>query len=115
MPSKQNQLPLFPKETPPKREIAEQGSGRSKESLLSEAIEVFHDHMIQKGFTENTISSFLGDLSIFSRYLQHDVAIDGISTRKLNDFLAYLLHGRKAACTPKSYARRVTTLKVFFG
>lgn len=115
MPNKQNQLPLFPKETSAKKETVEQGSSLSRESLLSEAIEAFHDHMIHKGFTENTISSFLGDLSIFSRYLEDDVAIDGISTRKLNDFLAYLLHGRKAACTPKSYARRVTTLKVFFG
>jgi integrase/recombinase XerD len=32
----------------------------------------------------------------------------------LNKFLNYLLHERGVPCSPKSYARRVTTLKAFF-
>ena len=111
----QKQLPLFPKENPSDRKESQDRSDLSKESPLSTAIGAFHDHMIQKGFTENTIKSFLGDLSIFSRYLEDDVPVSHIATRKLNDFLVYLLHGRGAACTSKSYARRVTTFKVFFG
>jgi len=111
----QRQLPLFPEQ----RTSQEGGSVHDlhlgADSLLSVTIEAFRDHMIEKGFTKNTIDSFLGDLSIFSRYLEDDVPVGQISTRKLNDFLTYLVHGRQAACTSKSYARRVTTLKVFFG
>ena len=37
-----------------------------------------------------------------------------IATADLNKFLDYLLHERGVPCSPKSYARRVTTLKVLF-
>jgi integrase/recombinase XerD len=38
-----------------------------------------------------------------------------LGTKELNDFLTWLLHYRGVPCRPKSYARRVTTLKSFFG
>ena len=112
---RQQQLPLFHERRTPEQEGRPQGPRLTADSLLSETIEAFQDHMIEREFTENTINSFLGDLSLFSRYLRDDLPVGQISTRKLNDFLTYLIHGRQASCTPKSYARRVTTLKVFFG
>ncbi len=87
----------------------------SATSSLSAAIGGFHDHMIQRGFTENTIKAFLADLRILLKYLGANRAVSKISTEDLNDFLTYLLHRRKVPCKPKSYARRLTTLKVFFG
>jgi site-specific recombinase XerD len=112
---RQQQLPLFQEQRTPEEGRREQGPRLTADSRLSATIDAFQDHMIEKEFTENTINSFLGDLSLFRRYLQDDLPIGQISTRKLNDFLTYLVHGRQASCTPKSYARRVTTLKVFFG
>ena len=112
---RQQQLPLFHKQRTPEEETRQPGPRLTAGSLLSETIDAFKEHMIEKEFTYNTINSFLGDLSLFSRYLQDDLPIGQISTRKLNDFLTYLVRGRQASCTPKSYARRVTTLKVFFG
>lgn len=85
------------------------------ESPLSAAIGDFQQYMIQQGFTENTIEAFLNDLRIFTRYLDDDPALSQIGTSKLNDFLTYLRYERGVPCSPKSYARRVTTLKVFFG
>ena len=41
--------------------------------------------------------------------------ISKLGTKDLNDFLTWLLHYRGVPCSPKSYARRVTTLKSFFG
>jgi len=87
----------------------------TRESPLSAAISSFHDHMIRKGFTENTISAFLNDLRILTRYLGDDHPLSQIGTSKLNDFMTYLRYERGVPCKPKSYARRMTTLKVFFG
>jgi site-specific recombinase XerD len=111
------QLPLFPQKGvkgqygPPVAET----SPLSKDSSLSAAIGGFHDYMIREGFTENTIKAFLGDLRILIKYLGAGRPIGQIGTKDLNDFLTYLLHYRGVPCNPKSYSRRVTTLKVFFG
>jgi len=86
----------------------------SKELPLSAAISGFHQHMIRKGFTDNTISAFLNDLRIFTKYLGDNHPLSQISTNELKDFMAYLRHDRGVPCSPKSYARRMTTLKVFF-
>jgi integrase/recombinase XerD len=77
-------------------------------------MERFDDHMRQQEYTENTIKSFLGDLRILKRYLKDNPPIDKISTKHLQDFLHWLQHDRGKPCSPKSYARRLTTLKVFF-
>ena len=111
------QLPLFPQKGvkgqygPPVAET----SPLSKGSSLSAAIGGFHDYMIREGFTENTIKAFRGDLRILTRYLGAGRPIGQIGTKDLNDFLTYLLYYRGVPCNPKSYSRRVTTLKVFFG
>ncbi len=81
---------------------------------LSEAIEAFKGYMEREGFTLNTRKSFLWDLSLFSRYMGNDRPIGTIGTLDLKGFLDYLLYKRRAPCKPKSYARRLTTLKVFF-
>ncbi len=94
------QLPLF---------------GLTEETLLSAAIGDFRRYMVQQGFTENTIKAFLNDLRIFTRYLDDDPTVSQIGTNRLQDFLTYLRYERGVPCSPKSYARRMTTLKVFFG
>ncbi|MGA9349101.1 MAG: tyrosine-type recombinase/integrase [Anaerolineae bacterium] len=94
------QLPLF---------------GLTRESPLRAAIGGFHEYMIRKGFTENTVKAFLNDLRILTRYLGADRTLSQIGTSELNDFLTYLRYYRGVPCNPKSYARRLTTLKVFFG
>jgi integrase/recombinase XerD len=70
--------------------------------------------MVRRGFAENTIKAFLGDLSILGEHIGMNKPVGEISTWDLNDFLAYLLLRRGKPCSPKSYARRLTTLKVFF-
>ena len=49
------------------------------------------------------------------KYLGIGQPVGEIGTKNLNDFLDWLLNERGVPCSPKSYARRVTTLKVFFG
>jgi site-specific recombinase XerD len=71
--------------------------------------------MMVKGFSDNTVKAFQADLRILAGFLSSRQRIGHIATRDLHDFLAYLLRDRGRPCNPKSYARRITTLKVFFG
>jgi len=83
-------------------------------STLGEALEEFEPAMRLKGFTDNTIQAFRADLRILAGFLHAGRPIGEISTKDLGDFLAYLLHARGRPCNAKSYARRLTALKVFF-
>jgi site-specific recombinase XerD len=84
-------------------------------SSLRTAMAAFEVHMERQGFAENTIKAFLSDLNILAQFAGVGTAVDAISTQDLNRFVDWLVHERGVPCNPKSLARRVTTLKVFFG
>jgi len=89
--------------------------GLSADSSLRTAIVAFQDYMRQRGFSPHTVQAFNSDLEIVEQYIGAGVAVGRIGTRDLNAFLHWLTHERGVPCSPKSLARRVTTLKVFFG
>lgn len=109
----QEQMPLFPE---PERPGGVQGEpALGAHSSLRGAVRGFRAHMQRVDFAENTIKSFLGDLSFLERYLGPEAEIGAIGPKDLRAFMEYLQHGRGVPCTPKTYARRLTALKVFFG
>ena len=89
--------------------------GLSAQSSLRAALGDFEVHMQGRGFSENTVKAFLSDLNILAQFVGVGTAVGNISTRDLNRFTDWLVSGRGVPCNPKSLARRVTTLKVFFG
>jgi site-specific recombinase XerD len=89
--------------------------GLNPHSSLRAALSGFESHMEQQGFAENTIKAFLSDLNILVQFVGVGTAVGSISTRDLNRFVHWLEHERGVPCSSKSLARRVTTLKVFFG
>ncbi len=89
--------------------------GLNSRSSLRAAMGAFEVYMQQRGFAENTIEAFLSDLNILAQFVGAGTAIGAIATHDLNRFTEWLVHGRGVPCKPKSLARRVTTLKVFFG
>jgi integrase/recombinase XerD len=105
------QLSLFPDKAP---HGVDPHAGLTAESALDEAMERFREHMVQQEYAENTVKSFLGDLGILKRYLEGSPPVGQISTKDLQDFMHWLQHERGKPCSSKSYARRLTTLKVFF-
>jgi len=111
------QPPLFPQKGtkaqygPP---VAQIKSIDSNSSLAATA-SAYYDHMVRQGFSEHTVKAFAGDLRLLQKYFSGSRVISKIGTKDLNDFLTWLLHYRGVPCSPKSYARRVTTLKNFFG
>ena len=85
------------------------------DSTLSVAVAAFDEYMIRKGFSANTIKAFRNDLKIFVSFMSEDTLLHQITTQHLEDFLAWLQHDRGRPCSAKTLARRITTLKVFFG
>jgi integrase/recombinase XerD len=83
-------------------------------SPLVQAARAFELYMTNEEYSPNTIRSFRSDLRLLANYFGNNRLVGRISTADLNRFLHYLLHERGVPCSPKSYARRVTTLKVFF-
>ncbi len=87
----------------------------SSEASIQAALGVFETHMRDKGFSINTMKAFSSDVRLLGKYLGVGQPVGDIGTKNLNDFLDWLLNDRGVPCSPKSYARRVTTLKVYFG
>src|SRR5512139_3699854 len=117
-----DQLSLFPKRGQGRsstgeetRPIASLPSDLTPNSSLATAIALFHGHMIRQGFSDNTVKAFQADLRLFSRYVGSNHAIGKIGQANLEEFLTWMRTLRGVPCSPKTYARRMTTLKVFFG
>ncbi len=71
-------------------------------------------YLQDQGKSPYTIKAFLGDLQLLANYLPPDRAVGAISTKDLNNFLAWLQNGRGVPCSMKSLARRITSIKAFF-
>ena len=99
------QLPLFPSE-------GQQHLQRT--STLREAVPSFLDHLRKEGKSQHTINSFESDLRLLAEYAGDDAPLKSFTTTELSRFMMWIENGRGAPCSRKSYARRVTTLKVFF-
>jgi integrase/recombinase XerD len=85
------------------------------DSTLASAVADFDEYMLRKGFSDNTIKAFRNDLKIVQHYLGDQTRLHQVTTQQLNDFLDWLQNSRGTPCSAKTLARRITTLKVFFG
>jgi site-specific recombinase XerD len=101
--------------TEPVTEVENQRAPLRADSTLALAVTAFDEYMLRKGFSENTIKAFRNDLKIVQNYLGEATRLHQVTTEQLNEFLEWLQHSRGAPCSAKTLARRITTLKVFFG
>ncbi|HQY93351.1 MAG: site-specific integrase [Caldilinea sp.] len=84
-------------------------------SSVVEAVNAFHEYMVRKGFSENTIKAFQNDLKFLTDYLGRETRLYHVSTQNLDEFLPWLAETRGMEFSAKTQARRITTMKVFFG
>jgi site-specific recombinase XerD len=101
------QLPLFP---------AQPGSVNdlNRHSALRDTLALFQQHLIYEGKSEHTVRAFTSDLQLLAEFTSEKTPVGRYTTDALNKYLDWLEHGRGVPCSRKSYARRVTTLKVYF-
>lgn len=81
---------------------------------LQPAIRAWEIFLQDQGRSLYTIKAFIGDLNLLVSYLPADRTLGTVTTNDLNHFLQWLQKGRGVPCSPKSLARRITSLKSFF-
>lgn len=120
MPAAVEQLPLF--SNPPGEAQADiagragpgaapSGQPFTAAASLKAAIVAWCEHLRSEGARENTVKAFGGDLNLFAAFAGAGRSLSQITTRDLEKWLqAQRASGR----SPKTYARRVTSLKAFF-
>jgi integrase/recombinase XerD len=101
------QLPLF-SQTPQRAEDI------TRQTPLQATIELFAAHLTAEGKSDYTVVAFTADLELLGEYHGKRTPVGDFTTEDLNAFLHWLEVGRGVSCSPKSYARRVTSLKVYF-
>ncbi len=101
------QLPLFAWEPASPDDI-------NRQTALGDSFTLFQKYLLGEGKSEYTVKAFSADLNLLSDFVGEHKPLGKITTTVLNDFMEWLEHGRGVPCSRKSYARRVTTLKVFF-
>lgn len=116
------QLDLFGKDEPDRaktaaapKPLASAPVNLSADSSLAAASAAFHGHMLRQGFSDNTVKAFQADLRLLTKYLAANRSVGSVAQADLEQFLTWMRSDRGVPCSPKSYARRLTTLKVFFG
>ncbi len=121
------QLPLFPpagakpkrlqephEEKPRAPEPRAETTPLHARASLVAAITAYHDQMKRLNWSHYTIQAFGGDLNLFRKHVGDNIAIATITSETIQKFLDWLRYERGVPCKPKSYQRRLTTLKVFF-
>ncbi len=83
-------------------------------TLLIPAIRAWEGFLHDQGRSPYTVKAFMGDLQLMASFLPPDRTIGAITTSDLNKFLQWLQTGRGVPCSPKSLARRITSVKAFF-
>jgi integrase/recombinase XerD len=84
------------------------------ETPFNKAVEIYLVALRLSGASQHTIKAFRSDLRLLGDWLKSDHPVGEFSTPELNRFLHWMLTERGKPCSPKTYARRVTTLKNFF-
>jgi integrase/recombinase XerD len=84
------------------------------DSSLSAAIQVWGEDLEVGGRSIHTVKAFTGDLRLLARFMGAGHSISAIGTNDLRNFLDWMLNRRGVPCSPKTYSRRVTSLKAFF-
>lgn len=101
------QLPLFSSQPKSEKDL-------NRYTQLQYSLPLFAEHLRKEGKSEHTIKAFIGDMNLLGEHAGNDTALGAFQTKHLDAYLDWMEKGRGVPCSRKTYARRVTTLKVFF-
>ncbi len=106
-----DQMSLFPEEP---ATDDDQPDPLTKLTPLDDVIGIYAENLRREGSSIHTIKAFRSDLNLLASWAGVERAVGSFGTEDLNRFLHWMLTERDRPCSPKTYARRVTTLKHFF-
>ncbi len=83
-------------------------------TALIPAIHGWEIYLDDQGRSPHTVKAFLADLRLLASFLPPDQTLGDITTTDLNNFLEWMQKDRGVPCSPKTLARRITSIKSFF-
>ena len=83
-------------------------------SSIATALAGWLMYLEDQGKSPHTLKAFGADIRLLESYLPDGLPIGSVTTAQLNDFLDWLQDGRGIPCSPKTLARRITSIKAFF-
>jgi site-specific recombinase XerD len=86
----------------------------SAKTTLIPALNGWEMYLKDQGRSPHTIKAFIADINLLASYLPPDRTLGSITTTDLNNFLDWMQKGRGVPCSPKTLARRITSIKSFF-
>ncbi len=86
----------------------------TENSLLHPAVKSWEIYLSDQGKSIHTVKAFISDILLLVNFLPANATISSVSLKDLNAFLEWLQKGRGVSCSPKTLARRITSLKSFF-
>lgn len=84
------------------------------QNLLTPTIKAWQIFLDDQANSPHTVKAFTADIRLLASYLPPDRALGKITTSDLNNFLDWMQTSRGVPCSPKTLARRITSLKAFF-
>jgi site-specific recombinase XerD len=81
---------------------------------LTPAINSWRIYLNDQGKSPHTVKAFTADMLLLASYLPPDRPLGAITTNELNNFLDWMQRQRGVPCSPKTLARRITSIKAFF-
>ncbi len=107
-------LPLFSYQTTSGISESEMTRSLKFDSSLSAAINAWGEALEAQGRSIHTVKAFTGDMRLVGKFVGTGQPINQISTNDLKNFLDWMLNRRGVSCSPKTYARRITSIKAFY-
>lgn len=86
----------------------------SPQNLLAPTIKAWRIFLTDQDNSIHTVKAFTADVALMATYLPPDRSLGKITTTDLNNFLEWMQAGRGVPCSPKTLARRITSIKAFF-
>ncbi len=83
-------------------------------TALVPAINAWRIYLNDQGKSPHTVKAFTADMALLASYLPPDRPLGAITTNELNNFLDWMQRQRPVPCSPKTLARRITSIKAFF-
>jgi site-specific recombinase XerD len=114
MPPETDDLPLFSKVPGDQARQLESVTRLRSGTALGAAIRVWAEELERLGRSEHTVKAFTGDLRLLAKFVGPGQGIGAIGTHDLKNFLHWMTDRRGVPCSPKTYSRRVTSIKAFF-
>jgi integrase/recombinase XerD len=85
----------------------------TSQSLLGPTIKAWRIFLDDQGNSPHTIKAFTADLRLLAAYLPPDRTLGSLTTTDLNTFLEWMQTNRGVPCSPKTLARRITSIRHF--